>query len=81
LIWLFAAFLVAWGNAQPPLIGATAVLPGGSWAFVVAGIGLVALALSAHTEVASMPTLSASRVRISRAAWPLVRSPDRASRC
>ena len=47
MIWLFAAFLVAWGNVQPPLIGATAVLPGGSWAFVIAGIGLVAVSLSA----------------------------------
>jgi len=47
VIWLFAAFLVAWGNVQPPLIGATAVLPGGSWAFVAAGVGLVAVSLSA----------------------------------
>ena len=47
MIWLFAPFLVAWGNAQPPLIGATAILPGGSWAYVVAGAGLVSVALAA----------------------------------
>jgi len=46
LIWLFAAFLVIWGNIQPPLIGGTAVLPGGSWAFVAAGVGLAAVALA-----------------------------------
>lgn len=47
MIWLLAGFLVAWGNVQPPLIGATAVLPGGSWAYVVAGVGLVAVTLAA----------------------------------
>jgi membrane protease YdiL (CAAX protease family) len=47
LIWLFAALLAALGNAQPPLIGASAVLPGGSWAFVAAGVVLVAVALAA----------------------------------
>ncbi|MEX2045550.1 MAG: CPBP family intramembrane glutamic endopeptidase [Chloroflexota bacterium] len=37
MIWIFAALLVGWGNAAPPLIGATARLPGGSWAFGAAG--------------------------------------------
>jgi membrane protease YdiL (CAAX protease family) len=46
-IWLFAAFLILWGNLLHPLIGATAPLPGGSWPFVVAGTALVALALGA----------------------------------
>jgi uncharacterized protein len=46
-IWLFAAFLILWGNLLHPLIGATAALPGGSWPFVVAGTALVALALGA----------------------------------
>jgi membrane protease YdiL (CAAX protease family) len=50
VIWLFATFLVVWGNVQPPLIGATAVLPGGSWAFVAAGVGLVVAALAAAKE-------------------------------
>jgi membrane protease YdiL (CAAX protease family) len=46
-IWLFAALLVLWGNLLHPLIGGTAILPGGSWQFVVAGAGLVAVSLAA----------------------------------
>ena len=46
-IWLFAAFLILWGNLLHPLIGASAVLPGGSWQFVVAGAALVAFSLVA----------------------------------
>lgn len=46
-IWLFAAFLLLWGNLLHPLIGATAPLPGGSWPFVLAGAALVALSLGA----------------------------------
>jgi membrane protease YdiL (CAAX protease family) len=46
-VWLFAAFLIVWGNLLHPLIGATALLPGGSWPFVVAGAAVVALALGA----------------------------------
>lgn len=46
-IWSFAVLLVAWGNLQQPLIGATAVLPGGSWPFVLAGAALIALSLLA----------------------------------
>jgi membrane protease YdiL (CAAX protease family) len=44
-IWLFAAFLVLWGNLLHPLIGASAPLPGGSWQFVAAGAVLVAFSL------------------------------------
>lgn len=46
-IWLFAAFLILWGNFLHPLVGATALLPGGSWHFVVAGAALVAISLAA----------------------------------
>ena len=46
-LWLFAAFLVLWGNLLHPLIGGTAVLPGGSWQFVLAGAALVAVSLAA----------------------------------
>ena len=45
IIWLFAAFLILWGNLLHPLIGATALLPGGSWQFVVAGAALVGVSL------------------------------------
>ena len=63
MIWLFAAFLVVWGNAQPPLIGASAVLPGGSWAYVVAGVGLIVVALA----VANRRRLDADALGLSRA--------------
>jgi CAAX protease family protein len=42
-IWLFGILLVLWGNLLHPLIGSTAILPGGSWQFVVAGGALVAV--------------------------------------
>ena len=41
-LWLFGILLVVWGNLLHPLIGSTAILPGGSWQFVVAGAALVA---------------------------------------
>jgi membrane protease YdiL (CAAX protease family) len=44
-IWLFAAGLILWGNLLHPLIGSSAVLPGGSWQFVLAGAALVGLSL------------------------------------
>jgi membrane protease YdiL (CAAX protease family) len=67
VIWLFAAFLVVWGNLQPPLIGATAVLPGGSWAFVVAGIGLAAAALAiAYRGNIDIEGLGLSRTHLAR---------------
>lgn len=43
----FAGFLLGWGNLQHALIGASARLPGGSWAFVVAGAALVGASLLA----------------------------------
>jgi CAAX protease family protein len=46
-IWLFAAFLILWGNLLHPLVGDSAVLPGGSWQFVLAGAALVAFSLVA----------------------------------
>jgi membrane protease YdiL (CAAX protease family) len=63
LIWLYAVFLVVWGNAQPPLIGASAILPGGSGEYVVAGIGLGAVALA----VAYRGRLDAGAIGLSRA--------------
>jgi membrane protease YdiL (CAAX protease family) len=44
--WLLAALLVVFGNAMPPLIGGTARLPGGSWAFIVAGALLIGVSLA-----------------------------------
>jgi len=44
-IWLFAVFLVLWGNLLQRLFGPTAVLPGGSSEFVTAGAALVAISL------------------------------------
>jgi membrane protease YdiL (CAAX protease family) len=46
-VWPFAVLLVLWGNLLHPLIGATALLPGGSWHFVVAGVALVVVSLAA----------------------------------
>ena len=46
-IWLFAILLVLWGNLLHPLIGSTAILPGGSWHFVIAGAALVAVSFFA----------------------------------
>jgi CAAX protease family protein len=46
-VWLFAALLVLWGNLLHPLIGASAVLPGGSWQFVLVGAALVGVSLVA----------------------------------
>jgi membrane protease YdiL (CAAX protease family) len=42
---LFAALVVLWGNAVSSAFGATAVLPGGSLPFAIAGLALVALSL------------------------------------
>ena len=46
-IWLFAILLVLWGNLLHPLIGSSAVLPGGSWQFVLAGAALIGSSLLA----------------------------------
>jgi uncharacterized protein len=46
MIWIFAALLVVWGNASSWLLGTTAVLPGGSLEFAIAGAALVALSLA-----------------------------------
>ena len=47
MIWVFAILLVAWGNLLHPLVGASAVLPGGSFEFVVAGAGVTTVSLLA----------------------------------
>ena len=44
-VWVFAAFLILWGNLLHPLLGSSAVLPGGSWSFVFAGAVLAGLCL------------------------------------
>ncbi|HEV8470916.1 MAG TPA: type II CAAX endopeptidase family protein [Candidatus Limnocylindria bacterium] len=62
-IWLFAAFLILWGNLLHPLIGASAVLPGGSWQFVVAGAVLVVISLA----VAGVLRLQAESLGLRRA--------------
>ncbi len=45
MIWVFVVLLVSWGNVGSSLLAPTALLPGGSPAFVAAGAGLSALAL------------------------------------
>ncbi|MGH2471761.1 MAG: lysostaphin resistance A-like protein [Candidatus Limnocylindria bacterium] len=45
--WLFAAYLILWGNLLHQLFGATALLPGGSWQFVAAGLALVVISIAA----------------------------------
>jgi CAAX protease family protein len=50
-VWLFAILLVLWGNLLHPLIGTTAILPGGSWQFVLAGAALVAVSLLAARAI------------------------------
>jgi len=50
-IWLFAILLVLWGNLLHPLIGSTAILPGGSWQFVLAGAALVAVSILAARAI------------------------------
>ena len=46
-LWLFAAFLMLWGNLLHPFFGSSALLPGGSWEFVLAGAALIAGSLLA----------------------------------
>jgi membrane protease YdiL (CAAX protease family) len=46
-LWLFASLLILWGMLLHPLLGATALLPGGSWQFVAAGVALVAVSIAA----------------------------------
>ena len=46
-LWLFAAFLILWGNLLHPVLGSSAVLPGGSRRFVLAGVALIAASLLA----------------------------------
>ncbi len=50
-VWAFAALLVVWGNATTVLLGPTAALPGGSWAFAAAGAALALVSLSAARAV------------------------------
>ena len=47
MIWLYAVLLVLWGNLLHPLIGSSAVLPGGGWQFAAAGAALVGFTLIA----------------------------------
>ena len=45
-LWPFATLLVIWGNAISSVFGPTARLPGGSWAFLIAGLALIAVSLA-----------------------------------
>jgi membrane protease YdiL (CAAX protease family) len=45
-IWIYAALLVAWGNAASGLLRGTSLLPGGSVEFVIAGTALVAISIA-----------------------------------
>lgn len=62
-IWLFAGALIIWGNLLHPLIGSSALLPGGSWQFVLAGAALVGASLL----VARMAGLDAEELGLRRA--------------
>ncbi|MEK7861294.1 MAG: CPBP family intramembrane glutamic endopeptidase [Chloroflexota bacterium] len=46
LVWVYAALLLVWGNAQSVLLEPTATLPGGSWAYGLAGAALGAVSLA-----------------------------------
>jgi membrane protease YdiL (CAAX protease family) len=50
-VCLFAVLLVLWGNLLHPLLGSSAILPGGSWQFVLAGAALVAVSLLAARAI------------------------------
>lgn len=63
MIWLYAALLVLWGNVASSLLGPTAVLPGGTVDFAIAGAALVLISL----VVASSLGLSAAEVGLGRA--------------
>jgi membrane protease YdiL (CAAX protease family) len=58
LIWIFVAILIGWGNAGSTALGGTAQLPGGSVAYVLTGLTLVALSLliarRAHLDLAAI---------------------------
>ncbi len=45
MAWLYAAVLVVWGNLASALLGPSARLPGGSWAFVMSGAALIGVSL------------------------------------
>lgn len=65
MILIFAALLVGWGNAGSSLFGATARLPGGSWAFVATGVALIALSLI----VAQRAGLDGAAMGLRATAW------------
>ena len=50
-VWFFAVLLVVWGNLLHPFLGSTAVLPGGSWQFVLAGAALVGVSVVAARAI------------------------------
>jgi membrane protease YdiL (CAAX protease family) len=65
MIWIFVALLVGWGNAAPPLIGATGRLPGGSAAFVATGLVVIAISL----VVARRAGLGAAAIGLRPSGW------------
>jgi membrane protease YdiL (CAAX protease family) len=63
MIWIFVALLVGWGNLGTSLLAPTTLLPGGSVAYVLAGIVLCAVSV-----------LAAWRGGVDRASFGLGRS-------
>lgn len=64
MTWIFVALLVGWGNAGS-LLGGTAQLPGGSLAYVVTGVTLVALSLA----IARRAGLDLAAIGLRPTAW------------
>lgn len=65
MIWIFVALLVGWGNAGSSLLGATARLPGGSWAFVASGLGLMIVSFA----IARLAGLDAATLGLRPTGW------------
>jgi membrane protease YdiL (CAAX protease family) len=66
LIWVFVALLVGWGNAGSSLLGGTAQLPGGSVAFALMGVTLVALSVA----ISRRAGLDLAAMGLRSTAWP-----------
>lgn len=65
MILIFVALLVGWGNTGSSLLGATARLPGGSWAFVASGLGLMIVSLA----IARLGGLDAATLGLRPTGW------------
>jgi membrane protease YdiL (CAAX protease family) len=68
-IWIYAALLVLWGNATSGLLGGSALLPGGSLEFALAGAALVAISIAfARALALDAAAVGLSRVHFARGA-------------